>query len=211
MHLTKRSHIRPGSSLALVGALSWGAATYASSPPPMMVPKQTPIHITLNQTLASNRRKPGQHFEATVSEPVMLDGKTVIPRGAKVEGRVVDAHPSGRLMGRARLRMALDAVQVNGQTYDIRTASYAREGSAHKKRNLLWIGGGAGGGAFISALAGGGGGGLIRRGPGGGGGGGPGPPPRGERRKRTPPKRGPFSRHGAPPPKPTRGTPPLPY
>lgn len=161
MHLTKRSYILLGSSLVLVAALIWGAATYASSPVPMMVPKQTPIHVSLNQTLASNRSKPGQHFEATVSEPVTLDGKTVIPRGAKVEGRVVDAHPSGRLMGRARLRMALDAVQVNGQNYDIRTASYAREGSAHKKRDLLWIGGGAGGGALIGALAGGGEGALI--------------------------------------------------
>ena len=86
MHLTKRSYILLGSSLVLVGALIWGAATYASSPAPMMVPKQTPIHITLNQTLASNRSKPGQHFEATVSEPVMLDGKTVMVTGADVVG-----------------------------------------------------------------------------------------------------------------------------
>src|SRR2546425_542599 len=185
--LIKRSYILLGSSLVLVAALIWGAATYASSPAPMMVPKQTPIHVTLNQTLASNRSKPGQHFEATVSEPVTLDGKTVIPRGAKVEGRVVDAHPSGRLMGRARLRMALDAVQVDGQTYDIRTASYAREGSAHKKRNLLWIGGGAGGGALIGALPGGGGRALLRGAAGGGAGDARAPPPRGERRKRTPP------------------------
>src|SRR2546425_9780802 len=117
MHLTKRSYILLGSSFVLVAALIWGAATYASRPAPMMVPKQTPIHVTLNQALASNRSKPGQHFEATVSEPVTLDGKTVIPRGAKVEGRVVDAHPSGRLMGRARLRSEEHTSELQSLAY----------------------------------------------------------------------------------------------
>lgn len=161
MRTTKPSFILLGGTLVLVVALIFGAATYASSLAPVMVPKQTPIHITLNQALASNQSRPGEHFEATLADPVIVDGKTVIPRGARVEGRVVDAHPSGRLMGRARLRAELDSINVNGHTYDIRTTSYSREGSAHKKRNLLWIGGGAAGGTLIGALAGGGEGALI--------------------------------------------------
>jgi hypothetical protein len=50
---------------------------------------------------------------------------------------------------------------LNGQTYDVRTASSWRSGSAHKKRNFAFIGGGAGGGLLIGAIAAGGKGALI--------------------------------------------------
>ena len=64
-------------------------------------------------------------------------------------------------MGTARLQLALEAVNVNGQNYNLRTASSWRSGGSHKKRNWAWIAGGAGGGALIGALAGGGKGALI--------------------------------------------------
>jgi outer membrane lipoprotein SlyB len=64
-------------------------------------------------------------------------------------------------MGRARLQLSLQAVEVEGQNYDVRTISHPRIGRDHKKRNLVWIGGGAAGGAVIGALAGGGTGALI--------------------------------------------------
>src|SRR5260370_30387247 len=64
-------------------------------------------------------------------------------------------------MGRARLQLALQTVNVNGQNYDVRTFSHPRIGQDHKKRNWAWIGGGAAGGAVIGALAGGGTGALI--------------------------------------------------
>ena len=161
MLLTKRHYLIGGGATLLALALVVSAATIASRPDPVTVPEQTPIHVTLDQAVSSNRSTPGEHFDATVSEPVVIDGKTVIPQGAHAEGLVVDAHKSGRLMGRARLQLALQTVELDGQYYDVRTASHARIGGNHKKRNWLFIGGGAGGGAAIGALAGGGTGALI--------------------------------------------------
>src|SRR5258707_7687396 len=156
MLLTKRHYLMIGGSVVAAAALTLAAATLPNRSEPVTLPENTAIHVTLDQAVSSNRSNPGDHFEATVSEPVIIDGKTVIPQGAQAEGLVVDAHKSGRLMGRARLQLALQSVAVEGQDYDVRTVSHARIGRDHKKRNWLWIGGGAGGGAAIGALAGGG-------------------------------------------------------
>ena len=161
MHLNKRNYIAVAATVlvALVAAL--GATTALRRPDPVTVPEATSIHVTLNNAITSDRNRPGDHFEATVSEPVVIDGKTVIPDGAQATGLVVDARPSGRLMGRARLQLALETVELNGTSYQIRTASDVRIGGRHKKRNLVLIGGGAGGGLLIGAVAGGGKGALI--------------------------------------------------
>ena len=161
MILTRRHYLLAGGAVLLALALGIAAASLPNRAEPMVVPESTAIHVTLDQALASNQSRPGDHFEATVSEPVIIDGKTVIPQGASAEGLVVDARPSGRLMGRAHLQLALESVAVGGENYGVRTSSKWRSGGDHKKRNWAWIGGGAGGGALIGALAGGGKGALI--------------------------------------------------
>ena len=160
MHLTKRHYLIIGAVL-LAAALTLSAATLRDGSDPVTLPEHTAIRVTLDQAVASDRSKPGDHFEATVSDPVVINDKVVIPQGAHAEGLVVDAQQSGRLMGRARLQLALQSVEVDGQNYDVRTTARTRIGRGHKKRNLAWIGGGAGGGLLIGALAGGGTGALI--------------------------------------------------
>src|SRR2546425_10562876 len=170
MHLTKRHYLMTGVALVLAAVLTLSAATLRDTSDPVMLPERTAIRVTLDQALATNQSRPGDHFDATVSDPVVVDGKIVIPQGAHVEGLVVDARQSGRLMGRARLQLALQTVDVNGQNYDVRTFSHPRIGRDHKKRNWAWIGGGGARGAVIGALAGGGARGPVggRRGAGGG-------------------------------------------
>lgn len=125
------------------------------------LPEGTAIQIRLGHALASNQSLPGEGFEASVSAPVMVDGKTVIPEGARAKGLVVEARESGRLKGVARMRLALDSVQVGDEWYEIQTNSISRRGGDHMKRNIAFIGGGAAAGTVIGAIAGGGKGALI--------------------------------------------------
>jgi hypothetical protein len=161
MILKRRHYLIGGGAALLLLAIVAGAVTFAGRPDPVTVPELTPIHVTLDQAVTSNESRPGDRFEATVSKPVVVDGKTVIPEGARAEGLVVDAKPSGRLMGRARLALRLESVDVSGRAYGVRTTSSPRVGRDHKKRNWAWIGGGAAGGAAIGAVAAGGKGALI--------------------------------------------------
>jgi hypothetical protein len=150
-----------GMALLLAGSIAVAAHKDSHRIVPVAVPENTALRISLDQTVSSNQSRPGEHFAATVVDPIVVDGRTVIPEGARVEGMVIDARPSGRLRGRAELRLGLESVEVNGTEYDVRTTTFNEVGRNHKKRNWALIGGGAGGGALIGALAGGGKGALI--------------------------------------------------
>ena len=128
---------------------------------PVTVPEGTAISVTLDQSVASNQSRSGDEFEASVSAPVVIGGMTVIPKRARVRGRIIEARESGRLQGVARLSLALRSVEVGGKTYAIETSSVSRAGGNHNKRNAVLIGGGAGAGALIGGIAGGGKGALI--------------------------------------------------
>lgn len=125
------------------------------------IPEGTALYVTLDQSLRSDANVPGDQFDASLAGPVIMDGKAVIPKGARVTGRVVDAKESGRLKGVAHLRLELAEIEVNGKSYDLQTTAITRSGSGHTKRNTAMIGGGTAAGAVIGGLAGGGKGAVI--------------------------------------------------
>lgn len=148
-------------AVPLILAMGFAGVSLAAKPKLETVPEGGIIEVKLDQTLASNRNRPGDTFEASVARPVEVDGKVVIPEGTPVQGRVVYARRSGRLSGVAQLRLTLDSLQMNRTSYELRTNTVGRRGGNHKKRNIALIGGGGGGGALIGAIAAGGKGALI--------------------------------------------------
>jgi hypothetical protein len=137
---------------------------------PITVPEGTVLHVVLDQPISSGTNRSGDEFDATITEPVVVDGKTVIPRDAHAKGQVVDAKSSGRLHSPARLEITLTAVEAGGKWYDVNTSDTARTGKNHNKHNMIFIGGGAAGGALLGGLLGGGKGALIGSAVGAGGG-----------------------------------------
>jgi hypothetical protein len=109
----------------------------------------------------------GQTFAASMDEPVVLNGETIIPRGAEVVVKLVNVQQSGKLTGRAELTLALMSVKVNGKVVNIDTQSISRESDSRGQRTATVAGGGAVLGAVIGGIAGGGKGAVIGAGAGG--------------------------------------------
>lgn len=128
---------------------------------PITVPEGTELDVVLNQSVSTAENRSGDFFQAALASPVVIDGKTVIPKDALVKGHVVDAQPSGRLRGVAHLDLTLDSVEVNGKSYEIVTGDIGSYGKNHRRRNGVLIGGGAGLGAILGGVAGGGVGAVI--------------------------------------------------
>ena len=160
MVLNKKAYLGKAAVLLLALTAFAGVQMYQNMGS-VDVPAGAAIRVSLDHSISSASSRAGDSFSATVTEPVLVDGKTVIPAGARAQGTLIGARESGRLSGRAYLQLALTSVEVNGERYDVNTTSISRVGGSHKKRNWGWIGGGAAGGTVIGALAGGGKGALI--------------------------------------------------
>lgn len=130
-------------------------------PKPLIVPAETVISVVLDEPVGSKISKPGQNFNASISEPVEVDGKVAIPKHARVTGQVVNAKPAGRFKGGASLELTLVSVEVNGVDHPIHTTSPNETSKGKGKRTATMVGGGAAGGAAIGGIAGGGKGALI--------------------------------------------------
>ncbi len=143
----------------------------ASAPPNspaagVEVPAGTQLVVRLIDSVNSERDSLGQTYRASVDQPVIVNGQTVIPRGSDVIATLIDAKKSGKIEGRTVLTLDLKTLTVNGRTYDIVTTGVSQASSSRGARSAKVIGGATALGAIIGAAAGGGKGAAIGAGSG---------------------------------------------
>lgn len=145
------------------GSMGSQAAAPAAPPQPVSytIPAGRRITVRLAQSISSQTAHPGDAFEATVTQPVEVNGKVVVPEGSPASGVVTDANSRGKFKGAAVLGLKLNTIRVNGQRVQVDSSEWTRSISGKGKRSAGFIGGGAGAGALIGGLAGGGKGALI--------------------------------------------------
>ncbi len=103
----------------------------ARVPPTVTMAAGTVVPVRIGETLSSARNQVGESFLATLTQPLVLSGWVIAERGARVEGRIVDATQGGRLRAVPHLEISIIRVTLSdGQNIRIRTEPYGRDGSS---------------------------------------------------------------------------------
>jgi len=139
------------------------------------VPAGTALLARLDTTLATFSNRVGDPFQAKITQAVVVNGSTLIPVGATVEGRVTKVTEPRRISGKPCIGLLPEAVIMpTGERYfldatltdtnipgtDV-TSEGQFKGTGHDRRDQLEVGGGTAGGMLVGGLIGGGPGVLI--------------------------------------------------
>ncbi len=148
------------------------ATTRRADPAPstVVLPEGTVLVVRTTSTLSTKTQQSGQRFSASLEQPLLVAGHEIAPKGANVEGAIVDADDGGRVKGVASLTVGLTGLEINGKSVDISTNSLTREAATSKRKDATEIAVGTGVGAVIGAITGGGKGAAIGAAAGGGAG-----------------------------------------
>ena len=158
-------------ALPVILLLAGMLAAQTSTP----VPAGTALMVRLDTTLATFSTRVGDPFQAKVTQAVVVNGNTLIPVGATVEGRVTKVSEPRRISGKPTIgilpeavilpsgeRYYLDATLIDTNIHGTDVSSEGQfKGQGHDRRDLLETGGGTAGGMLIGGLIGGGPGVLI--------------------------------------------------
>lgn len=110
---TAKEEAKPVAAAKPAVAAKPAAVAKAAEPTTMItLPKGTAISAAARQTLATDKNKVGDTFAASLTEPIQVDGKTVIPKGAQVTCRIVKVR-------KHELKVTLASVVIHGKSYQL--------------------------------------------------------------------------------------------
>jgi hypothetical protein len=131
-------------------------ARAAASTPGVTIPAGTVLKIRMIDAVDSEVSQLGQTFQASLDDPITIDGETVIPRGADVIAKLVEDKQSGKLSGRTELTLDLKSIRVNNRMVDLVTEEVTTSSESRTGKSAKVIGGTAAVGAILGGIFGGG-------------------------------------------------------
>ncbi len=121
---------RPDASEALDNGLR--PATGLPFRDPESLPSGTLLTVRLKEGISADNPDASATFEAVVDDSVVIDGNTLVARGATVAGRVESARASNVKRHRGYVRLTLDSIDIAGRDLPVQTSSLFARGNARE-------------------------------------------------------------------------------
>jgi hypothetical protein len=128
-----------------------------TSAPSVTLRAGTLLPVRLGESLSSEHNQAGDTFTATLDVPLTVDGFVIAERGARVEGRVIEAQKPSHMKGQPALALELTRLNTSdGQHVGIQTDAFRKQAVTSTEQDVGIVAAAAGVGAVIGAMAGGG-------------------------------------------------------
>lgn len=108
----------------------------STAPATATVQSGTRLVIRTTDDIDSRRHGAGHRFRGQLESALVVDGETVVPRGAFVHGRIAQASQAGRVVGSSELVVEFTDVMINDQLVPIRTGELSAQGAGEAGRTV---------------------------------------------------------------------------
>jgi hypothetical protein len=131
-------------------------AAQPASASSLTIPSGTVLKVRMIDGVDSETSQLGQTFQASLDDPIVVDGQTVVPRGADIVAKLVEDKQSGKISGRTELTLDLVSMRVTGKMIDLTTQEVTTSSGSRGAKSAKVIGGAAAVGAVLGGILGGG-------------------------------------------------------
>jgi len=121
-----------------------------------LIPAGTVFNVRTSHDIYADSSSPGMRVNGVVDDPIVVNGRIVIQRGAPAMLEVVHVTRSSNMEGRDRVSLRVLWIEAHNRVYSVATNDVQFRGPSEGKKAARKIAGGAGIGALAGGIFGGG-------------------------------------------------------
>ena len=156
----------PERSIAPKPPVTAATPTLAPAAAAAIIPAGTTVTVRMIDSIDTDITGAGERFRASIDDPVVIDGKVVVPRGADATVQIMRVEQAGKISGSDEVALKLYDLAFDGKTYETATNYAEVKGEGQGKKTAKTTAVTTGVGAALGAILGGGRGAAIGAGAG---------------------------------------------